>query len=59
VDAEHGHPVLVIMRGAALAPFVAELALPARVPTVVIEVLYGVLVGPFGPGLVEPTRFAR
>jgi Kef-type K+ transport system membrane component KefB len=58
VDAEHGHPVLVIMTGAALAPFVTELALPVRVPTVVIEVLYGILVGPFGLGLVEPTGLA-
>lgn len=46
------HPVFWIMAAAVVAPLLAELPLPLRVPVVVFEVLLGILLGPHVSGLV-------
>ena len=48
------HPVLWILIAAVAAPLLAQIPLGLRLPTVVIEVLLGILVGPHGLDL---TRF--
>jgi Kef-type K+ transport system membrane component KefB len=44
--APHYHPLLVIALIAVLAPLVNELPLRLRVPSVVLEIVFGILVGP-------------
>lgn len=49
----NNHPILVVMIGAVLAPLLAEVPIGVRVPVIVLEVLFGVLVGPHVLGLVD------
>jgi len=44
---QHSHPLLVILAVAALAPLVGELSIRPRLPIVVIEVVLGIVVGPY------------
>lgn len=47
------HPVLWIMLAAVLAPLVAELPTHWRVPAVVLEILFGIALGPHGLDLIR------
>ncbi|MGO9063359.1 MAG: cation:proton antiporter, partial [Myxococcaceae bacterium] len=47
------HPVLIIFAAAVAAPLLAEVRLGFKVPVVVIEVLLGILVGPYVLGIVR------
>jgi len=47
------HPVLLVMAIAVLAPLLAEIPLGFRVPVVVLEMVLGMIVGPYGLGLVK------
>ena len=49
---QHQHALLVVLFVAALAPLVNELPIRLRLPLVVLELLFGVLVGPHGLDLV-------
>jgi Kef-type K+ transport system membrane component KefB len=53
---QHGHPLLVILAVAALAPLVGELPRRLRLPGAVIEVALGIVVGPYALDLVRPTE---
>ena len=48
-----GHPVFWLLVAAVAAPLLAEIPLGFRVPVVVIEVLLGILIGPYGLDLVR------
>ncbi len=50
----HYHPLLVITFIAVLAPLISEIPLRFRIPSVVLEIVFGVLVGPQVLGLVRP-----
>jgi Kef-type K+ transport system membrane component KefB len=53
------HPVFWVMAAAVLAPLLAELPLRYKVPVVVFEVLLGILIGPYGLGLVRFEGFVE
>ena len=50
----NNHPILVVMMGAVLAPLLTEVPIGVRVPVVVVEVLFGIFVGPHVIRLVDP-----
>jgi Kef-type K+ transport system membrane component KefB len=50
----NNHPILVVMMGAVLAPLLTEVPIGVRAPVVVVEVLFGILVGPQVIRLVDP-----
>ena len=41
-----GHPIFWILAVAVLAPLLAEIPTPFKVPVVVLEVLLGIVIGP-------------
>jgi Kef-type K+ transport system membrane component KefB len=47
-----GHPIFWILLAAVVAPLLAEIPLGFKVPTVVLEVVLGILIGPYVLGLV-------
>jgi Kef-type K+ transport system membrane component KefB len=47
------NPVLLVMAIAVLAPLLAEIPLGFRIPVVVLEMVLGMAVGPYGLGLVK------
>src|SRR4051812_4850283 len=50
----HYHPILVIALIAVLAPLINELPLRFRIPSVVLEIVFGILAGPQVLGLIRP-----
>ena len=48
----HQHALLVVLLVAAIAPLFNELPIRLRLPLVVLELLFGILVGPYGLDLV-------
>jgi Kef-type K+ transport system membrane component KefB len=51
------HPVFVIVGAAVIAPLLAELPVGRRIPIVVLEVLLGIVVGPYVLGLIRLDAF--
>lgn len=49
-----GHPILLVMVVAVLAPLLAEIPTGFRIPVVVIEMILGFVIGPGVLGLVNP-----
>ena len=47
------NPVLVVMAIAVLAPLLAEIPIGFRIPVVVLEMVLGIVAGPYGFGLVN------
>ena len=47
------NPVLLVMAIAVLAPLLAEIPIGFRIPVVVLEMVMGIVVGPYGLGLVK------
>ena len=47
------HPVLLVLGIAVLAPLLAEIPIGFRLPTVVLEMMFGIIVGPDVLGLVK------
>jgi hypothetical protein len=47
------HPIFVVIAVAVVAPLLAEIPIGVRVPTVVLEVVLGILIGPHVLGLVQ------
>jgi Kef-type K+ transport system membrane component KefB len=54
-----GHPVFWILAVAVLAPFLAEIPTPFKVPVVVLEVLLGIVIGPHVLNLVHFDGFVE
>ena len=46
-------PVLLVMAIGVLAPLLAEIPIGFRIPVVVLEMVLGIVVGPYGFGLVK------
>lgn len=51
------HPIFVVIAVAVVAPLLAEIPIGVRVPTVVLEVVLGILIGPHVLGLVQSDGF--
>jgi Kef-type K+ transport system membrane component KefB len=54
-----GHPVFWILAVAVLAPLLAEIPTPFKVPVVVLEVLLGIVIGPYVLNLVHFDGFVE
>jgi len=52
-----GHPILMVLAAAVLAPVLAQTPATRRIPVIVIEVLLGFAIGSQALGLVEPDPF--
>lgn len=49
-----GHPILLVMTVAVLAPLLAEIPIGFRIPVVVLEMILGFVIGPGALGLAKP-----
>lgn len=56
---EHHHALLVVLLVAAIAPLFNELPIRLRLPLVVLELVFGMIVGPQGLDLVAPEGILR
>lgn len=55
----HHHPLLIVLLVAAIAPLFNELPIRLRLPLVVLELLFGILVGPHGLDLIAAEGHLR
>jgi len=51
------HSIFFVLAVAVVAPLLAEIPIGVRVPVVVLEVVLGILIGPYGLGLVNAGEF--
>jgi Kef-type K+ transport system membrane component KefB len=54
-----GHPVFWILAAAVLAPLLSEMPIRFKVPVVVLEVLLGIVIGPYVLNLVQFDGFVE
>jgi len=55
----HHHPLLIVLLVAAIAPLFNELPIRLRLPLVVLELVFGILVGPHGLDLIAAEGHLR